>query len=97
MSIISEWRDEDDLKPDRVVSSDMPLADLRKKMSGWSTERKISYAHQLATQSHVKGDGGATSDRLLTVISRLVKLQRSLDRYREMLDIKRQKEADSSE
>ncbi|MFB6115075.1 MAG: hypothetical protein ABEK04_02195 [Candidatus Nanohalobium sp.] len=97
MSLISEWRDEGELDPEKVASSDIQLKDLRRKMSGWSDERKINYAHRLATQSHCKGEGRATSDKLLTVISRIIKLQRSVDNYREMLELKREKEADSSE
>lgn len=97
MSLITEWRNEEELDPEKVVSSDVQLKVLRRKMSGWSDERKISYAHQLATQSHCKGDGRATSDKLLTVISRIIKLQRSIDNYREMLELKREKEVDSSE
>lgn len=97
MNVISEWRDEGELNPEKVISSDIQLKDLRSKMSGWSDERKITYAHRLATQSHCKGEGTATSDKLLTVISRLIKLQRSVENYREMLELKREKEADGNE
>jgi hypothetical protein len=91
-NMIADWREEGKFKPENVVSSDISLKELRKEISTWSQQKKIDYAHRLAAQTHCKGDGAASSDKLLTVISRLVKLQRSMDQYRDMLELKREKE-----